>query len=784
MIWSFALPKPTFRPRPAALCQPGADAAASTAPALSGLAQHAGVLVACDKIPGGRARIFACIATRVVTAVVTIAALPIASHAQAVAKRVRIDDSTLPANLQAEQMTGRPDREIIMERDVEISRGATVLHADHATYNVIEDEVEATGNVRMKRYGDDYTGEALKLKMDSGEGYVSRPTYKLEINHAQGTGQRIDFQSRDNAVVTEGIYSTCESTDPDWYLKATTLNLDTGREIGVANSTIVYFKGVPILAAPSMSFPLSNARKSGWLPPTIGTTSTGGFEVLTPYYLNIAPNRDVTLYPKLITKRGVQLGADGRYLGETYGGETKIEGLQNDQQTKTNRWAITSTHHQSLTPALSFAWNINSASDDNYPSDFARSITTSAQRLLPRNTSVNYAGNFWRATLVTSTYQVLQDPAAPITKPFDRLPQISLNAGRQDVEGFDWSVDNEVTRFQSSGLQGGERLVVNPKISYPIIGASYFLTPKLAVHATRYNLDSGTFTTGTATTTELSRVLPTFSLDGGLIFERESSLLSKAMTQTLEPRLFYVRTPYKNQSLFPLFDTGEADLSFSQLFSENRFVGNDRVSDANQLTTAVTTRFIESTGAERLRVALGQRFYFSDPLVALTPISSPSRSDLLASVNGQVTSMLALDANIQYSQSASQVNRANFGARWQPAPKQVLNLEYRRDVPNSLQQAEFSTQWPVAKRWYGVARVNYSLLDHRIAEGLGGVEYKADCWVFRIVGQRTPTATNQTSSSLFFQLELNGLTRLGSNPLDAIRTSVPGYQLINPRNNM
>ena len=754
MTWYFAFPKPTFRPRSAAGSKSGATAR---------LLVHA---------------------TRVVTAAVTLAVLPIHAHAQTTSNRVRVDDSNSAATLQAEQMTGRPDREIIMERDVEVSRGATVLKSDRATYNVVEDEIEATGNVRMKRYGDDYTGEAVRLKMDSGEGYVSRPTYKLEINQAQGRGQRIDFASRDNAVITDGIYSTCEGTDPDWYLKAATLNLDTAREIGVAEKTIVYFKGVPILAAPSMSFPLSSARKSGWLPPAIGTTSTGGFEVLTPYYFNIAPNRDITLYPKAITKRGLQLGADARYLGDSYFGETRIEGLANDRQTNTNRWALTSRHNQNLTPALSFSWDINSASDDNYPSDFSRSITTSAQRLLPRNTSLNYGGSFWNAAIRTSTYQVLQDIASPITRPFDRLPQVTFSAARQDVQGFDWRFDTEATRFQNPTLQGGDRLVVNPKISFPIIGASYFITPRLSLHATRYNLDTANQTVGSLQNTTLSRVLPTISLDSGLIFERDSSLFSKAMTQTLEPRLFYVRTPYKDQSLFPNFDTAEADLSFPQLFSENRFVGNDRVSDANQLTTAVSTRFIESTGAERLRVAVGQRFYFSAPKVALNPVSSPSRSDLLASINGQVTSTVGLDANVQYSQTANQVNRANFGARWQPAPKKVLNLEYRRDVPNNLQQAEFSTQWPVAKRWYGIARVNYSLLDHKIAEGLGGVEYKADCWVFRVVGQRTPTATNQTASSVFFQLELNGLTRLGSNPIDAIRTSVPGYQLINPRNNM
>jgi LPS-assembly protein len=727
------------------------------------------------------------------TTVVTIAAVP-ALHAQVhqtATKQPRVDDSNAPANLQAEQMTGRPDREIVMERDVEITRGAMVLHADRATYRVVEDEVEASGNIRMDRYGDRYTGEDLKLKLDSGEGFISKPTYLLEINRARGEAQRIDFQSKEQALVTEATYSTCEGPNPDWYLKADTINLDTAREIGLARKGVVYFKGVPILGAPAMSFPLSDARKSGVLPPTIGASSKGGVEVTVPYYFNIAPNRDLTLYPNLITKRGLQLGADARYLGQTYSGETRIEGLANDQQTNTNRWAVASTHVQNLTPKLSFSWDYNSASDDNYPSDFSHTITTSAQRLLLRNVNLNYSGSFWNAAIRSSNYQVLQDPAAPIARPYDRLPQLTLNAGRQDINGFDWNVDSELTRFYHPTLQRGDRAVINPRVSYPLIGAGYFVTPELAVHATRYQLQSqnqgvlganGTVNpiTGAASTdTTLSRVLPTFSLDSGLIFERESNLFSKGMTQTFEPRLFYVRTPYKDQSQLPNFDTAEADLSFAQLFSENRFVGNDRVSDANQITTAITSRYIETSGAERLRLAFGQRFYFSAPKVTLNTITDPSRSDLLASVSGQITNTVGVDANLQYSESVGQLIRANYGARWQPAPKKVLNLLYRRDLPNKLEQTEFSTQWPFAQRWYGVARVNYSLPDRRIAEGLAGLEYKAECWVMRVVGQRTPTATNQTSSSVFFQLELNGLTRLGSNPIDVLRSGIPGYQLIN-----
>lgn len=715
----------------------------------------------------------------VLTAVVTAAAVPMPVHAQLVQKSDRADDKDAPATIRAEQMTGRPDREITLERDVEITRGAMVVNADRATYRLVEDEVEASGHVRMQRFGDRYTGDELKLQIDTGQGYVLHPTYRLERNNAQGRAERIDFEAEDRARVTDGTYSTCEGPDPDWYLKASTLDLDTGTDTGVASRTILYFKGTPILAAPTMSFPLSDARKSGILPPTFAPTSNGGLEITVPYYFNIAPNRDLTLFPKLITRRGLQLGASGRYLSEDYVGQTNIEALFNDQKTKTNRYAISSTHTQSLAPGLVYAWNLNGASDDDYPNDFSRSITAASQRLLLRDMSLNYAGSFWNAGVHLSNYQVLQDPAAPIARPYDRLPQLTLQAGRQDVGGFDWNVDADLTRFWHPDLVRGDRSFVNARLSYPLIRPGYFVTPKLSLDATTYRLDNA----AAGTPTSLTRVVPTMSIESGLTFERKAEFFGQAITQTLEPRLLYVRTPYRDQSLYPNFDTAEADLSFVQLLSENRFVGHDRISDANQLTAALVSRYIEPSGAERMRFALGQRFYFSEQRVTLGTASDQSRSDLLASVAGQVSSSLAADANIQYSQTSHSTNRANFGVHWQPAPKQVLNLVYRRDRLNNLEQFDVSGQWPIAARWYGVGRVNYSLPDSKVVEGLVGLEYKADCWVFRLVGQRIPTAAEKATSGIFFQLELNGLTRLGSNPLDALRSSVPGYQMVNQPGN-
>jgi LPS-assembly protein len=707
---------------------------------------------------------------RVLCTALAAAFVPSIVHAQPAATA-----ENLPVEVSAESMTGRPDRELSLMRNVEVSRGSTIITSDNATYDVVEDRVAATGHILLRRLGDMYTGESVNMQLGAGRGFIISPTYRLSRSNAQGKAQRIDFEAEDRAVVTDGTYSTCEGSDPDWYLKSSTLRLDTGRDIGNAGKTVVYFKGVPILGTPAMSFPLSEARKSGVLPPSIGTTNKGGLEITVPYYFNIAPNRDLTVYPNLIARRGLQIGADARYLSESYTGATRLEVLPHDSQTGTSRYAVTSTHLQKFAPRWSYGWNLNAASDDDYPSDFARTITTSSQRLLLRDLNLNYGGDLWRMTTRASNYQVLQDPGAPIARPYDRLPQVTLQAGRQDVQGFDWSTNAELTRFWHPDLQRGDRFVFTPELTYPILHPGYFIVPKIALDVSRYTLENRA--AGMPTT--LSRAVPTMSVDSGLVFQRETQFSGENTTQTLEPRLFYVHTPYRDQSGFPNFDTAEADLSFSQLFSENRFIGHDRVSDANQLTAALVSRFIDASGAERVRLALGQRFYFSEQRVTLGAVRNESRSDLLLSGMGRLTSTFSAEGNVQYSASQQALSRSNFGVHWLPKPKHILNLQYRRDLLNNLEQIDTSSQWPIADRWYGVGRINYSLPDKRVVEGLLGAEYKADCWVFRMVGQRTPTATGKATSSLFFQLELNGLTRLGSNPLDALRNSISGYQLIN-----
>lgn len=690
--------------------------------------------------------------------------------------------------VQAERISGRAEREITLDGEVELIKDRTRITADKAIYRQIEDEVEASNGVRIWRFGDYYTGTELRMNMDTGKGMILQPTYRLELNNAQGKAGRVDFISDSEANVVDGTYSTCEGLDPDWYLRVDTLKLDTGRDVGDAGRTVIYFKGVPILGTPAMSFPLSGARTSGLLPPTIGATSTGGAEMTLPYYFNIAPNRDLTLYPKLIARRGLQMGANARYLGESYSGETTAEYLPRDRKANADRYAISSLHRQSLNPSWTYGWNLNHASDDDYPRDFANSLATSTRRQLIREVRTDYVTPLWNAGFRVQNYQILQDPEAVhdrsllLERPYDRLPQLTFHGGQHYVSGLDWSFDADVTRFWHPDKLRAVRLVMNPQVSWSFIRSAGFFTPKLSLHASRYELDGNAAQLGALPPSQ-TRVLPTVSVDAGLVFERDTQLLGSAVTQTLEPRLFYVRTPYRDQSKIPLFDTAETSFNFAQLFSENRFTGQDRISDANQITAGLVSRFIEPSGVERLRLGFGQRFYFREQRVGLdtnTPVGNVGRSDLLLSAAGRLSPLWSIDSALEYNQGTHRIVTANYGVQWKPGEKRVLNTEYRYVRGNlGFEQLNISGQWPVAQRFYAVGRISYSLPERRNTENLVGMEYNADCWVLRMVVQRFATATRNATTSFFLQLELNGLSKLGPNPLEALSKNIPGYQKVN-----
>ncbi|MBS4095754.1 MAG: LPS-assembly protein LptD [Sulfuricella sp.] len=689
------------------------------------------------------------------------------------------DSGPTPVIIQAQRLQGHKDSEVEAFDDVELRKWGQVMFADHLLYHQPEDEVFAEGHVRIEQKDDVAEGSELRLKFDTKQGYMNAASFELGEQNpvGRGTSDKLWFEGENHYRLEQAEYSTCPTESRDWYLRARELDLDRNIQTGTAHSAQLDFYGVPILYAPWMTFPLDKSRKSGFLAPHFGSTGRSGSEFTLPYYWNIAPNLDATLAPRLMQKRGLQLSGEFRYLMPTFAGEAQADYLPNDQALGIDRYFLMLNHRQALAPGLVGMLNLQKASDNDYFRDLGTQLTATSQIHLPREGILSYTLGRWNLLARMQTFQTLQDVSAPVTPPYHRTPQILLNGGIDGL-GADLAVSGEFVNFVHPSLPNGQRSTFYPAVSVPFAESWGFLTPKLGLHLTRYSLDRDT-----ATQPDATRSLPIFSLDGGLHFERETSVFGHAFQQTLEPRLYYLNVPYRDQSQLPVFDSAEADFNYARLFTENRFSGFDRISDANHLTFAVTSRFLESeSGRERLRATIGQRYYFSDQQVTLSaPPRSGKTSDFLALLSGNLTSQWSLDSGWQFNPDEGKTEKANISARFSPEAGKTVNLGYRY-TRETLRQVDLSTQWPVTRRWQGLGRVNYSMFDSKLVEGLIGMEYDAGCWAFRTVLHSFSTAATQRTNAIFFQLELNGIGHIGTNPLDVLKRNIYGYTKTNESN--
>jgi LPS-assembly protein len=714
-----------------------------------------------------------------------------------------------PIYITADKLNGTTDQTIVAEGNVELQQDDITLNADKVTYWQLDEDAEAEGHVVLKRPDAVISGPKSRVNLGDSEGYFEQPTYVVQreamLNQpamqrdvvtatplhpgmlnvlapqrvtttGSGKAERLDLEGEGQYRFTNATYSTCPAGDnQDWYAQVADLKLDYDREVGDGQSAKVYFKGVPFLYTPVMSFSLNNQRKSGFLPATFGTNSKIGVQYYQPYYWNIAPNMDATITSRLMSKRGLQLNGELRYLDYNYFGTSRFEYLPNDSVTGESRYAYSVLHNQNLGNGFSGSLNLSGVSDASYFTDLSTRISSTSQVNLLRQGALNYNASWWSSSLVLEKYQTLQIPnQPPVAVPYASLPRISLNAARPDLGGnLAFNLQGEYVSFAHPTQVEGQRMVLYPQLSLPLQTASFYVTPKIGVHGTSYSLDHQTV--GQADS--ITRTVPIFSVDSGVTFERDMQWRDTTYTQTLEPRLYYVNIPNRDQSNIPVFDTALADFNFAQIFSENRYVGKDRIGDANQLTAAVTSRLIDpDSGVELVRGMLGQRYYFADQHVTLPGevARTDRKADLLAAVTGLVAPKTYIDTGWQYNQNAGQTERFNVMTRYQPEIGKVMNAGYRytRDL---LGQVDISGQWPFGGGWTALGRYNFSTKDNRLIEAVAGFEYNAGCWAVRGLLQRLSTTAQSETTSFFIQLELSGFSNIGSNPAEVLRRTVPGY---------
>ncbi|MEO5697762.1 MAG: LPS assembly protein LptD, partial [Burkholderiaceae bacterium] len=596
--------------------------------------------------------------------------------------------------------------------------------------------------------------------------------------------------------------------DPAWLLETDRVSFDFATNTGVAEGGVLRFYGVPILAAPRLSFPLTDARKSGWLPPSIALDNTSGLQVAVPYYWNIAPSHDATFTPGVVSRRGVALGSEFRYLEPSFNGAVNLNLMPYDFLAESTRYALTGAHDSDFGNDLRLKLRVLRVSDDDYWKDFSDHVLSPTPRLLASELLLSRPFGDWTGYARLQKWQVLQttDATTRIEAPFERSPQIGARYAGRLGGGFEIGFEGEFNRFTNptnatvSARPAGTRVHALGSLSWPWVTPGWSLTPRVSFNAASYAVDQP-FGASTPAANG-SRIIPTVSLDSAWVFERDTRFFGTAVRQTLEPRLLYVNTPYRDQSGLPNFDASAKDFNFDSIFTENAFSGVDRVSDAHQITAGVTTRVLDAkTGEERLRLGVAQRYLLRDQLV--TPDGQPLRqrfSDLLLLGSTTLIPAWTLEASVQYSPENRNVSKSVVGARYSPGPFRTVSATYRL-TRGLTDQVELGWQWPIYGSvpastrnerpagassgscngtLYGVGRINYSTLEKRLIDSLIGLEYDAGCWIGRVVASRFSTGLSETTTRLSVQLELVGLSRLnlGSNPLQYLKDNIPGFQLL------
>jgi len=731
-----------------------------------------------------------------------------------------VNDSEISAFTVADKMETTQDGRIILKGSAEVRRIDSVVKGDYIDYDRATGQARVRGNGLIMREGSIVRGTAMDFNVDSDTGEVTEPNFWLGAAGGTGVATRADIFSKSRMRLTDVVYAGCPCPEPSWYISSPRVDLDFEENEGVARNGVLYFKNVPILYSPYLTFPIKKERKSGFLLPTYGMSSQSGFDLSVPYYLNLAPNYDATLAPRYLSKRGLQLGGQFRYLGSTYSGQVDGTYLGSDRLTGDSRWLLMAQHRQSLGGGFNASFDVRRVSDDDYFRDFSSfGLTDSTLNYLPSSAALSWGGSkYFYASVAAYKYQTLQDATLGyyMTPQYDKLPELFVRGARYNWGGFDVVSENYATKFRMPYYTGrytgsifdpwrtrhrapdGTRMTSYTSVSHPIVRPGWYITPKAGLHLSQYStdwyVDDLPYFAGRPDTH--TRALPILSLDSGMTFERKTTLFGNNAIQTLEPRMYYLYVPYRDQSDIPIYDTAQAAFNFSQAFDENIFSGGwDRIANANQVTLGLTSRWLdEDSGFERLSLSAAQRFYFADQKVTLyREPRTNRRSDYLFGMKAALTDKFSVRFDAQVSPESKERNRMSAGIRWMPKRLATLGLSYRYerdirmiddptlvlspDADRTREQASLTGQWPLTRKLYAMGRYDYSLQEKRNTQSIMGLEYKGDCcWTARVVMQRYAVSREDVNSAVFFQLELAGLGSLGSDPMSLLKDRVIGYE--------
>ncbi|HXS29144.1 MAG TPA: LPS assembly protein LptD [Steroidobacteraceae bacterium] len=717
-------------------------------------------------------------------------------------------DANAKADLFADNVTVDANGNYSLKGHVEVRQDDRKVTADEAQYDEATHALSAKGSVVYEDPIVRLSGRSGSYSPTAGAD-VSSAQFELLQRSARGSASSIDLTPAGIIDLRGVTFTTCPRTDESWQLHAKALKLDTGRQVGTGRGASVDFQGVPVLYIPWFSFPLGNDRKTGFLFPSIGNSSLSGFELQAPFYWNIAPNADVTFYPMLYSRRGIDLAGDARFLTSNQSGELtwhylpddRLAGHGIDARAASDRSFVRLRDTMSLPDDVRISVDAANVSDVDYFQDFGNGPEATSTAFVERRAIASYRDEYWNLGAEAQQYQTIDVALPGIYRPYARAPRLYADGdfGWGSWGLFRYGFDSELVNFTRSVGVTGWRLDLSPRVGFDYEDPGYFIRSSLAWRYTAYSLDN--VLPGEASSP--SRSLPIASFESGLEFEGPAG---GGRSLTVEPRMQYVYVPYRNQDSLPLFDTALPDLNLVQLFRTNRFVGADRVSDADQLTAGVTTRLLSQTGQQYLAATLGETYDFETPRVQLPGETLDDRktSDIVGEVVLSAFKNWNVDLNLQWNPAAPRAERTFVQLQFKPGAESVINVAYRYQrnivlptayaIPGpgytmagvgyqsaSLDQAEVSGAWPVARHWSVLGRMVYDLDVHQALDRLFGFEYSACCWRVRVLARRYVIngglggTTGEQDTAYLFQLQLTGLAGVGPATDAFLGTAIRGY---------
>jgi LPS-assembly protein len=658
-----------------------------------------------------------------------------------------------------------------LSEQIEIRSGTRRLTAERASIDPSGEHIEVVGRVTYQDADVLVYGEDAQIDAVSEEVTFARAGFDVPQRPARGEAATINIRNDRTVTLSSVSFTTCPAQQVDWELLASEIAFDLDGGVGTAQGVKFRFKGVPVFYSPFVTFPLDNQRKSGLLTPNFSERDSTGVDVSIPYYLNLAPNYDLTLEPRYMSKRGTQINSDFRYLLPSSAGQLRFEYLPEDSQTSDMRNYVNLQH----TTVFDGGWQLNTGieqiSDEQYFEDLGSGISVTSQTHLNRYVDVALFRPSWSVLTRLQNYQTIDPQIIEADEPYRRVPQV-LFEGRWMTDRFGFYSNSELVNFDHTVGVTGWRFDTNQEASVRFARAGMYLTPAVALRQTNYWLDQ---VDGSQTTE--SRFLPIGSIDSGFVLERDST--AGSWTQTLEPRLLYVHVPFEEQSDLPVFDTIEPAYNIVQLFRKYQFVGPDRIADSNQLSVGVTTRILDgANGREKLAATFGQTRYLTQQRVSL-PGSLPkdaNASDYVAELAVNLRETWGLNVGYQWNTTTEETARVETQFEYRPQADRLFGLGYRFRE-DFIEQGDLSVVWPATQRWRVVGRYSYSFLDNTPLEQFIGLEYEACCWRIRVIGREfISTRTGESDSSLLFQFELKGLSQQRPSPEALLDRGILGYQ--------